>query len=178
MPRPSRYRYVILALLCALAMITYMDRAANGSAKTAIMKDLNANGGSYTVDDFFYVLMAFQLAYALFEVPSGFLGDTFGPRSTLLRVVLWWTVFVALTAFTGLTLPGGLYFGFLTLMAGNLEPHAQSNHRRAGDHGRRHAENFTVPPRPASDPSARPVGLRGVQQGPPLAPAVEVFGQL
>ena len=116
MPRPTRYRYVVLALLCALAMITYMDRAANGSAKTAIMKDLNANGSSYTVDDFFYVLMAFQLAYALFEVPSGFLGDTFGPRSTLLRVVLWWTAFVALTAFTGLTLPGGLYFGFLTLI--------------------------------------------------------------
>ena len=116
MPRPTRYRYAVLALLCALAMITYMDRAANGSAKTAIMKDLNANGSAYTVDDFFYVLMAFQLAYALFEVPSGFLGDTFGPRSTLLRVVLWWTVFVALTAFTGLTLPGGLYFGFLTLI--------------------------------------------------------------
>ena len=113
---PTRYRYVVLSLLCALAMITYMDRAANGSAKAAIMADLNADGGHYTVDHFFYVLMAFQLAYALFEVPSGFLGDTFGPRSTLLRVVMWWSAFVALTALTGLSLPGGLYFGFLTLV--------------------------------------------------------------
>jgi len=116
MPPPTRYRYVILALLCALAMITYMDRAANGSAKTAIMQDLNANGSAYTVDDFFIVLMAFQLAYALFEVPSGFLGDTYGPRAILFRVVVWWTVFVALTAFTGLTLFGTFYFGFLTLV--------------------------------------------------------------
>ena len=109
MPPATRYRYVVLALLCALAMITYMDRAANGSAKNLIMQDLNANGSNYDAKDFFYVLMAFQLAYALFEVPSGFLGDTYGPRSTLLRVVLWWTLFVALTALTGLTLPGGFY---------------------------------------------------------------------
>jgi MFS transporter, ACS family, glucarate transporter len=112
----TRYRYFVLGLLCILAMITYMDRAANGSARDAIMADLNANGSSYTNDDFFYVLMAFQLAYAIFEVPSGFLGDRFGPRSTLLRVVLWWTAFVALTGLTGMTLPGGIYIGFGALL--------------------------------------------------------------
>ncbi|MGL6074652.1 MAG: MFS transporter [Fimbriiglobus sp.] len=116
MNSPTRYRYFILGLLCILAMITYMDRAANGSAKDAIMADLNANGSSYNKDDFFKVLMAFQLAYALFEVPSGFLGDRFGPRSTLLRVVLWWTAFVALTGLTGMTLPGGIYIGFGVLL--------------------------------------------------------------
>jgi MFS transporter, ACS family, glucarate transporter len=115
MNSPTRYRYFILGLLCLLAMITYMDRAANGSARDAIMKDLNANGSSYTKDDFHWVLMAFQLAYAIFEVPSGFLGDRFGPRSTLLRVVLWWTLFVALTGFTGMTI-GGLYIGFGLLL--------------------------------------------------------------
>ncbi len=112
----TRVRYGVLGLLCSLAMITYMDRAANGSAKTAIMADLNAAGSSYTKDDFFIVLMAFQLAYAMFEIPSGWLGDTRGPRSTLLRVVIWWTVFVALTGLTGLTLPGGFYVGFGALV--------------------------------------------------------------
>ena len=107
---PTRVRYSILALLCALAMITYMDRAANGSAKVAIMADLGVS-----VDDFFIVLMAFQLAYAIFEVPSGWLGDTVGPRSTLLRVVLWWSVFVALTGFTGMTV-GGVFVGFTALI--------------------------------------------------------------
>ena len=117
---PTRFRYVILGLLCLLAMITYMDRAANGSAKKAIMADLNANLPSeqkkYDTEDFFIVLMAFQLAYAIFEIPSGWLGDTRGPRAILLRVVLWWSLFVALTGFTGWTLPGGLYIGFTALV--------------------------------------------------------------
>jgi MFS transporter, ACS family, glucarate transporter len=119
--RPTRVRYAILGLLCVLAMITYMDRAANGSAKKAIMADLNQNQLStgqtpYQEEDFFIVLMAFQIAYAIFEVPSGWLGDTRGPRSTLLRVVLWWSLFVGLTGFTGWTLPGGLYVGFTALV--------------------------------------------------------------
>ncbi len=119
--RPSRYRYVILALLCFLAMITYMDRAANGSAKKAILADLNeqrsADQKYDEENDFFIVLMAFQIAYALFEIPSGWLGDTVGPRSTLLRVVLWWSVFVALTGFTGQWLFGGVFFvGYWSLV--------------------------------------------------------------
>jgi MFS transporter, ACS family, glucarate transporter len=40
---------------------------------------------------------AFALAYSIFEVPSGWLGDVFGPRVTLIRIVLWWSVFTALT---------------------------------------------------------------------------------
>jgi MFS family permease len=116
---PTNFRYVILALLCLLAMITYMDRAANGSAKAAIMTELNADrpdDDKLKVEDFFIVLMAFQIAYAIFEVPSGWLGDTQGPRSTLLRVVLWWSVFVFLTGFTGMTVLGGLYVGFWVLV--------------------------------------------------------------
>ncbi len=117
---PTRFRYVILALLCFLAMITYMDRAANGSAKSAIMTELNADlpegATKFVVEDFFIVLMAFQIAYAIFEVPSGWLGDTKGPRSTLLRVVLWWSVFVFLTGFTGMTVLGGIYIGFWMLV--------------------------------------------------------------
>lgn len=117
---PTRFRYVILGLLCLLAMITYMDRAANGSAKAAIMADLNADllegTKKYNTEDFFWVLMAFQFAYAIFEVPSGWLGDTRGPRSVLFRVVVWWSIFVALTGFVGLTLPGGFYLGFIALI--------------------------------------------------------------
>jgi len=96
-------------------MITYMDRAANGSAKDAIMTDLNKNraeGDKYSKEDFFIIIMAFQLAYALFEVPAGWLGDMRGPRSTLLRVVIWWSLFVFLTGFTGLSIWSGIVLGF------------------------------------------------------------------
>ncbi|MBA4187740.1 MAG: MFS transporter [Planctomycetaceae bacterium] len=108
--RPTRVRYMVLFMLCLLAMITYMDRAANGSAKKAIMADLGLQEAQ-----FFWVLIAFQLAYAIFEIPSGWLGDTQGPRSTLLRVVLWWSVFVALTGFVG-TDYLGVYLGFTALI--------------------------------------------------------------
>lgn len=108
--KPTRIRYYVLFLLCLLAMITYMDRAANGSAKKAIMADVGV-----VEEDFFWVLIAFQLAYAIFEIPSGWLGDTVGPRSTLLRVVLWWSLFVALTGFVG-TEVLGVYLGFSALI--------------------------------------------------------------
>ena len=47
---------------------------------------------------------AFTLAYALFEIPAGWLGDRFGPRKVLLRVVLWWSFFTAATAQAGTAL--------------------------------------------------------------------------
>ncbi len=94
-------------------MITYMDRAMYGSARGDIMASVGQ-----PVDNMFYLLVAFQIAYALFEVPSGWLGDTFGPRSTLLRIVLWWSLFIAITAFAGLALPGSevVVIGFALLI--------------------------------------------------------------
>ncbi len=43
------------------------------------------------------IFSAFGWGYALFEIPSGWLGDVFGPRRTLIRIVIWWSVFTALT---------------------------------------------------------------------------------
>jgi basic amino acid/polyamine antiporter, APA family len=40
---------------------------------------------------------AFGLAYSLFEMPGGYLGDRMGPRKVLLRIVLWWSFFTAAT---------------------------------------------------------------------------------
>jgi MFS transporter, ACS family, glucarate transporter len=43
------------------------------------------------------VFGAFWLAYALFEIPGGWMGDRVGARFTLTRIVLAWSVFTALT---------------------------------------------------------------------------------
>ncbi len=40
---------------------------------------------------------AFGLSYSLFEIPSGWLGDRIGPRKVLVRIVLAWSAFTALT---------------------------------------------------------------------------------
>jgi MFS family permease len=72
-----------------------------GSAKDKLMEAVGR-----PVTDFYLVTIFFQLAYALFEVPTGWMGDKYGPRITLLRIVLWWSIFVALTGAAGLTFPG------------------------------------------------------------------------
>jgi MFS family permease len=46
-----------------------------------------------------WVVGAFTIAYAAFEIPSGALGDRIGARKVLTRIVIWWSAF---TTFTGL----------------------------------------------------------------------------
>jgi MFS transporter, ACS family, glucarate transporter len=110
---PTRVRYSVLGILCFLAMITYLDRAMIGNARDDIMASVGQPGAK-----FYYLLTAFQIAYALFEVPSGWMGDRFGPRSTLLRIVVWWSVCIALTACAGATIPGldTVLIGFTALI--------------------------------------------------------------
>ncbi|HMO37222.1 MAG TPA: MFS transporter, partial [Gemmatales bacterium] len=110
--QPTLVRYRILGLMCSLAMITYLDRALNGNAKKPIME-----AGGYEAKDYYLLLVAFQLAYALFEIPTGWLGDMYGPRKTLLRVVLFWSFFLGLIAFAGLPLLGTpISIGFWSLV--------------------------------------------------------------
>ena len=45
-----------------------------------------------------WVLGVFTISYGLFEIPTGALGDRFGQRSALTRIVVWWSAF---TCFTG-----------------------------------------------------------------------------
>ena len=49
--------------------------------------------------DWGLVTGAFGIAYALFEVPGGYLGDRFGARAMLTRIVIWWSAFTTLTGF-------------------------------------------------------------------------------
>jgi sugar phosphate permease len=50
-----------------------------------------------THEQFGWVLAAFSLSYALFEIPSGALGDRIGPRAVFIRIVLLWSFFTAVT---------------------------------------------------------------------------------
>jgi MFS family permease len=90
--RPTRVRYAVLGWVCTLSMLTYIDRVAIKSVRD----DMNSELG-LTNEQFKYIFAAFGLAYALFEVPSGWLGDRLGPRKVLARIVLAWSVFTALT---------------------------------------------------------------------------------
>jgi sugar phosphate permease len=85
-------RYRVLRLAFFLAIVTYLDRVCISIAAPFIMQDLGL-----TLVQMSTVFGAFTLAYSLFEVPSGWLGDVIGPRRVLTRIVLWWSAFTMLT---------------------------------------------------------------------------------
>jgi sugar phosphate permease len=92
MAEPSRVRLRVLAFAFLLTVITYLDRVCISAAAPAIMAELHIS-----VLQMSGVFSAFILAYSLFEVPSGWLGDVRGPRRVLTRIVIWWSAFTMLT---------------------------------------------------------------------------------
>ncbi|HEX8354953.1 MAG TPA: MFS transporter [Pyrinomonadaceae bacterium] len=91
--RATAVRYKVLGFLFALAALTYLDRLAISAAAPFITREFDL-----TPVQMGYIFSAFTLTYALFEIPTGWLGDRFGTRRTLTRIVLWWSAFTALTA--------------------------------------------------------------------------------
>jgi MFS transporter, ACS family, glucarate transporter len=90
---PTRALGRVLAFAFLLAAVTYLDRICISAAAPFIMEDLHLSVLQMSV-----VFSAFTLAYSLFEIPSGWLGDVQGPRRVLTRIVLWWSAFTMLTA--------------------------------------------------------------------------------
>jgi MFS transporter, ACS family, glucarate transporter len=101
--KPTRVRYGVMGFLCALSFLTYYDRACISRVQQDIQNDLGL-----TDEELALVFSAFSWAYALFEMPSGALGDRYGARGTLTRIVLAWSLFTALT---------GMATGFVMLLA-------------------------------------------------------------
>ncbi len=92
------YRYRVLVFLCSLTTLTYLDRICISIVGKRIISEFQLDN-----EQFGWVLASFALAYALFEIPSGMLGDRIGPRAVFIRIVLFWSLFTALTGFaTGL----------------------------------------------------------------------------
>jgi len=88
---PKRYLLVVLTFL--LSLLLYIDRVNISAAKESI-----AGGLNLTDKQFGWVISAFALGYALFQMPGGLLADRFGPRLVLTSVVSFWSVFTGLTA--------------------------------------------------------------------------------
>ncbi len=103
---PSRVRYGVVGFTLALIAVAYLDRICIATAAPAIKADLGLSDTQMG-----FVFSAFTLAYALFEVPSGWFADRFGARIALTRIVVWWS---AMTAATGLAT------GFLSLFTVRL----------------------------------------------------------
>jgi MFS family permease len=82
----------VLWFVFLLAFVTYLDRVCISAAAPYISDELHLTTRQMGV-----ALSAFALAYAVFEIPSGWLADVIGPRKVLTRIVLWWSAFTMLT---------------------------------------------------------------------------------
>jgi MFS transporter, ACS family, glucarate transporter len=93
--RPTHARHYVIVFAVTLAIITYLDRVCMSFASTDVQRDLSLSDKQMG-----FIFSSFIACYALFEIPSGFLGDWIGPRRVLMRIVIWWSFF---TAFIGAT---------------------------------------------------------------------------
>jgi ACS family glucarate transporter-like MFS transporter len=87
-----KYRHRVMAFLAALAALTYLDRVCISVAGPRIQDELGLSPQQWGL-----VTGSFAIAYALFEIPGGYLADRFGARAMLARIVLWWSLFTSLT---------------------------------------------------------------------------------
>src|SRR3954470_9376544 len=89
---PTRARYVTIAFAMTLAIVTYIDRVCISQAAPLITNDLGLSKVQMA-----WAFSVFGWAYALFEIPGGWLADRLGPRRVLMRIVIWWSFFTAAT---------------------------------------------------------------------------------
>ncbi len=85
-------RYYFFGGSFLITLLLYIDRVCISSAKDAIGKDLALSDTQMG-----WVLGAFALGYALFQVPGGALGDKYGVRKILTIIMVAWSAFTALT---------------------------------------------------------------------------------
>ncbi len=94
-----------MALLVIVSALTFLDRLNLSIAGKFIQEEFHLS--TQTMG---WILSAFVLGYALFQVPGGWLADRYGPRAVVTGAILWWSIFSAATAIAP-RLPFANWFG-------------------------------------------------------------------
>jgi sugar phosphate permease len=98
--RPTRVRYYVLAVGCSFALLTYIQRQGFVRATTDIRADL-----SLTKAQIGDLASVFLIAYGIFQIPCGWIGDRLGARKLLTILVLGWSVMTGVTTLATWSLP-------------------------------------------------------------------------
>ncbi|OWK44399.1 MFS transporter [Fimbriiglobus ruber] len=86
--RPSHVRYLIVFVAMSAAVLLYLERVCVGVAEVYIREDLRIGKSEMEA-----AFGAFFIAYALGQVPSGWLSQRFGPRMMMTLYMLGWSLF-------------------------------------------------------------------------------------
>src|SRR4051794_6209426 len=82
--KPTNARYIVVVFAVTLAILSYIDRVCMSQAAPRIVAELGL-----TKTQMGAIFSAFAVAYALFEIPGGWMGDRMGARKVLIRIVIW-----------------------------------------------------------------------------------------
>ncbi|MBN9518421.1 MFS transporter [bacterium] len=95
-------RYTLLAFLCLITLVAYLQRSALGVPSKAIEGELGL-----TPKDLGLVWLAWYAGYAVLQLPSGWVADRLGSKPALVLFAVAWSAFTALA---------GLADGFVSLL--------------------------------------------------------------
>lgn len=100
-------RHTLLAFLCGITVIAYVQRSAMNGATKPIEEDLGLTSAELGL-----VMSGWYLLYSLFQLPGGWLADRLGSKPALLVFAAAWSVLTGLAGlaggFVGLLLIWGL----------------------------------------------------------------------
>jgi MFS family permease len=100
--------HIVLALLCTVYFVTYIDRVNIGTAAIGIQHDLHLSNTALGL-----VFSAFAYPYLIAQIAGGWLADNFGPRKTLFWSGIVWA---SATTLTGLGTGLATLFGARALL--------------------------------------------------------------
>ena len=128
--RPTSVRWQILAILSLIMVVTAFGRLNLGIAGKSIQEEFHLSTQAMG-----WIFGAFAFGYALFQIPSGWAADRFGPRKTLTLAILWWaTLTIAMNAVPFLALRLSLNlawtFGVVRFLTGLGEAASYPNANR------------------------------------------------
>jgi ACS family D-galactonate transporter-like MFS transporter len=94
--KPSKVRFLILALVTGGTMINYLDRTLLSVAAPSVTKELGLDAAVMGL-----VFSVFSWTYAAAQIPGGVFLDRFGARVTYALSVTFWSLFTLLQGFAG-----------------------------------------------------------------------------
>src|SRR5437868_4839220 len=83
----SRVRYQALAVACSVAVVSYVHRLGFSSTLEMVSRGLDVGDQQAS-----WLTAIFLVAYGLFEIPCGLMGDRLGGRLLLTFLVVGWSV--------------------------------------------------------------------------------------
>lgn len=93
---PTVVRFAVLAWICAAAALAYVSRNAIAVAESTMRSDLGL-----TKEQSGWLMSAFFISYAVFQIPGAWFGQRFGARRTLPVFAVVWSVATATMAASG-----------------------------------------------------------------------------